>query len=63
MMTEKPFIKEKVASLFVEVVKRDWPGTWDDMDVFLRQMFYKDVSHLAVMNSSRRNKIWHLQLN
>ncbi|KAG9070463.1 hypothetical protein KI688_007999 [Linnemannia hyalina] len=41
-MTERPFIKEKVASLFVEVVKREWPGTWDDMDVFLRQMFYKD---------------------
>ncbi|KAH7058122.1 armadillo-type protein [Linnemannia elongata] len=42
MMTEKQFIKEKVASLFVEVVKREWPGAWDDMDVFLRQMFYKD---------------------
>lgn len=46
MMTEKPFIKEKVASLFVEVAKREWPGNWDDMDVFLRQMFYKDVSYL-----------------
>jgi hypothetical protein len=45
-MTEKPFIKEKVASLFVEVAKREWPGNWDDMDVFLRQMFYKDVSYL-----------------
>ncbi|KAF9145996.1 hypothetical protein BGX30_005465 [Mortierella sp. GBA39] len=42
LMTERSFIKEKVASLFVEVVKREWPGTWDDMDVFLRQMFYKD---------------------
>lgn len=56
MMTEKPFIKEKVASLFVEVAKREWPGAWDDMDVFLRQMFYKDVSHLTIMNSSRRSK-------
>ncbi|KAF9908101.1 hypothetical protein EC991_010229 [Linnemannia zychae] len=42
MMTEKPFIKEKVASLFVEVAKREWPGAWDDMDMFLRQMFFKD---------------------
>ncbi|KAG0277376.1 hypothetical protein BGZ95_006057 [Linnemannia exigua] len=42
MMTEKAFIKEKVASLFVEVAKREWPGAWDDMDVFLRQMFFKD---------------------
>ncbi|KAK3848544.1 MAG: armadillo-type protein [Linnemannia gamsii] len=42
MMTEKSFIKEKAASLFVEVAKREWPGTWDDMDVFLRQMFFKD---------------------
>ena len=56
MMTEKPFIKEKVASLFVEVVKREWPGTWDDMDVFLRQMFYKDVSYHAIMNSTWRSK-------
>ncbi|KAF9133584.1 hypothetical protein BGW39_009437 [Mortierella sp. 14UC] len=42
MMTEKSFIKEKVASLFVEVAKREWPGAWDDMDVFLRQMFFQD---------------------
>ncbi len=52
MMTEKQFIKEKVASLFVEVVKREWPGAWDDMDVFLRQMFYKDVSYLVFISPS-----------
>lgn len=38
------FIKEKVARLYVEVAKRQWPGEWDDMDLFLKQMFFKDVS-------------------
>ncbi|KAF9960404.1 hypothetical protein BGZ72_007062 [Mortierella alpina] len=42
MLTEQAFIKEKIARLFVEVVKREWPGTWDDMDVFLRQLYFKD---------------------
>ncbi|KAF9931292.1 hypothetical protein BGZ67_005404 [Mortierella alpina] len=42
MLAEQAFIKEKIARLFVEVVKREWPGTWDDMDVFLRQLYFKD---------------------
>ncbi|CAO3574799.1 unnamed protein product [Mortierella alpina] len=42
MLTEQAFIKEKIARLFVEVVKREWPGTWDDMDAFLRQLYFKD---------------------
>ncbi|KAF9574279.1 hypothetical protein EC968_007048 [Mortierella alpina] len=42
MLTEQAFIKEKIARLFVEVVKREWPGAWDDMDVFLRQLYFKD---------------------
>ncbi|KAF8977892.1 hypothetical protein BGZ46_007041 [Entomortierella lignicola] len=44
LLTEQTFIKEKVARLFVEVAKREWPGSWDDMDVFLRQLYFKDVS-------------------
>jgi len=51
-MTEKSFIKEKVASLFVDVAKREWPGIWDNMDTFLRGMFFKDVSN----RSSRGRK-------
>ncbi|KAF8937165.1 hypothetical protein BGZ58_003182 [Dissophora ornata] len=42
LLTERSFIKEKVARLFVEVAKREWPGAWDGMDAFLRQLFFKD---------------------
>ncbi|KAF9202451.1 hypothetical protein BGZ49_007397 [Haplosporangium sp. Z 27] len=42
LLTEQTFIKEKVARLFVEVAKREWPGSWDEMDVFLRQLYFKD---------------------
>ncbi|KAG0321131.1 hypothetical protein BGZ99_004109 [Dissophora globulifera] len=42
MLEEQAFIKEKIARLFVEVAKREWPGAWDDMDVCLRQLYYKD---------------------
>lgn len=41
------FIKEKVARLYVEVAKRQWPGEWDDMDMLLKQMFFKDVSYIS----------------
>ncbi|KAF9406444.1 hypothetical protein BGZ94_003109, partial [Podila epigama] len=42
ILEEQMFIKEKVAMLFVEVAKRQWPGEWDDMDFYLQQMFFKD---------------------
>ncbi|KAG0208586.1 hypothetical protein BGX28_000510 [Mortierella sp. GBA30] len=42
MTTEQSFIKEKIARLFVEVAKREWPGAWDDMDTFLQQLFFKN---------------------
>ncbi|KAI7822876.1 armadillo-type protein [Gamsiella multidivaricata] len=42
LLTEQSFIKEKVARLFVEVAKREWPGVWENMDAFLRQLFFKD---------------------
>ncbi|KAF9214411.1 hypothetical protein BGZ59_003728 [Podila verticillata] len=42
ILEEQMFIKEKVARLYVEVAKRQWPGEWDDMDLFLKQMFFKD---------------------
>ncbi|KAF9099806.1 hypothetical protein BGX23_011406 [Mortierella sp. AD031] len=42
MMMEPTYIKEKIASSFVEIAKREWPGNWDEMDAFLRQMFFKD---------------------
>ncbi|KAI8350707.1 armadillo-type protein [Mortierella sp. GBAus27b] len=42
LLIEQTFIKEKIARLVVEVAKREWPGAWDDMDAFLRQLFYKD---------------------
>jgi hypothetical protein len=36
---EKPFIKEKVSRLIVEIAKRDWPQRWlsflDDLLVLL----------------------------
>ncbi|KAF9183378.1 hypothetical protein BGZ50_004265 [Haplosporangium sp. Z 11] len=48
ILTEQSFIKEKVARLFVEVAKREWPGAWDDMDVFLRQLFFKDETRREI---------------
>ncbi|KAF9167879.1 hypothetical protein DFQ26_002627 [Actinomortierella ambigua] len=39
---EQGFIKEKVARVFVELAKRQWPGEWDDMDVVLRQIYFSD---------------------
>ncbi|KAF9985995.1 hypothetical protein BGZ65_009185 [Modicella reniformis] len=42
ILTEQSFIKEKIARLVVEVAKREWPGAWNDMDAFLRQLFFKD---------------------
>ncbi|KAF9335290.1 hypothetical protein BG006_000430 [Podila minutissima] len=42
ILEEQMFIKEKVARLYVEVAKRQWPGEWDDMDLLLKQMFFKD---------------------
>ncbi|KAG0239414.1 hypothetical protein BGW41_007678 [Actinomortierella wolfii] len=39
---EQGFIKEKVARVFVELAKRQWPGEWDNMDVILRQMYFSD---------------------
>ncbi|KAG0261639.1 hypothetical protein BG011_000813 [Mortierella polycephala] len=48
ILTEQSFIKEKVARLFVEVAKREWPGSWDDMDVFLRQLFFKDETRREI---------------
>ncbi|KAF9972197.1 hypothetical protein BGZ73_004716 [Actinomortierella ambigua] len=41
---EQGFIKEKVARVFVELAKRQWPGEWDDMDVVLRQMYFSDAA-------------------
>eukprot|EP00026_Physarum_polycephalum_P001024 Phypoly_transcript_01025.p1 GENE.Phypoly_transcript_01025~~Phypoly_transcript_01025.p1 ORF type:complete len:1165 (+),score=182.52 Phypoly_transcript_01025:289-3495(+) len=31
MMVEQIYIKEKVATLVVEIAKRDWPQQWDDL--------------------------------
>ncbi|OZJ05047.1 hypothetical protein BZG36_02075 [Bifiguratus adelaidae] len=39
MSVEKRFVKEKVARLFVEVVKREWPVRWPDMDRHLQQLY------------------------
>ncbi|TPX62346.1 hypothetical protein PhCBS80983_g00487 [Powellomyces hirtus] len=39
ILSEKSYIKEKLAKLFVEVAKRMWPMQWTDMDVLLRRMY------------------------
>ncbi|KAG0040175.1 Exportin-5 [Podila clonocystis] len=44
ILEEQMFIKEKVARLYVEVAKRQWPGEWDDMDLFLKQMYFNDAA-------------------
>jgi hypothetical protein len=31
MMVEQVYIKEKAATLVVEIAKRDWPQHWDDL--------------------------------
>ncbi|KAJ3187101.1 hypothetical protein HDU85_007139 [Gaertneriomyces sp. JEL0708] len=39
ILTERTYIKEKVAKLFVDVAKRTWPLQWMDMDVLLRNLY------------------------
>ncbi|KAK9762432.1 karyopherin [Basidiobolus ranarum] len=41
ILTERKFIKEKVASIFVEIAKRTWPSKWPQMDMLLRDMYYR----------------------
>ncbi|KAJ3090614.1 hypothetical protein HK102_003205 [Quaeritorhiza haematococci] len=39
ILVERPFIKEKLAKLVVEVAKRMWPLQWPDMDALLRELY------------------------
>ncbi|RUS23455.1 hypothetical protein BC937DRAFT_86141 [Endogone sp. FLAS-F59071] len=39
IMEEKGFIKAKLATIFVEVAKREWPGRWEDMDHILQELY------------------------
>ncbi|ORX88546.1 ARM repeat-containing protein [Basidiobolus meristosporus CBS 931.73] len=41
ILLERKFIKEKVASIFVEIAKRTWPSKWPQMDGLLRDMYYR----------------------
>ena len=46
--SDPPFIKEKACYLFVELAKRIWPVTWQDMDLLLRSMYSIDASTMHV---------------
>ncbi|RUP51650.1 hypothetical protein BC936DRAFT_146783 [Jimgerdemannia flammicorona] len=38
-MVEERYIKTKIAHIFVEVAKREWPGLWEDMDHLLQELY------------------------
>jgi hypothetical protein len=42
-LTESLFIKEKVAKLFAEIAKKEWPLRWNDMDIFLQRLYNESV--------------------
>lgn len=46
--SDPAFIKEKACFLFVELAKRTWPVTWQDMDLLLRSMYSTDASTIHV---------------
>ncbi|CAG8489474.1 24136_t:CDS:10 [Dentiscutata erythropus] len=39
ILIEKQFIKEKVAKLFADVARREWPIRWTDMNNLLRNLY------------------------
>ncbi|CAG8639436.1 10452_t:CDS:10 [Cetraspora pellucida] len=39
ILIEKQFIKEKVAKLFADVARREWPTRWADMNSLLRSLY------------------------
>ncbi|KAL1918230.1 uncharacterized protein VTP21DRAFT_3496 [Calcarisporiella thermophila] len=41
ILEEKQYIKEKLAKLFSEVAKREWPSSWESMDIQLQEMAAK----------------------
>jgi exportin-5 len=44
ILNEKRFIKEKVARIFAELVEREWPHNWIDLEKTLHEMFTTSVS-------------------
>lgn len=43
ILTEQSFIKEKVAKLFAEIAKKEWPSRWNDMDKLLHRLYSESV--------------------
>ncbi|CAG8551299.1 5377_t:CDS:10, partial [Racocetra fulgida] len=46
ILIEKQFIKEKVAKLFADVARREWPTRWTDMNSLLRGLYISSESDL-----------------
>ncbi len=46
LLEEQPFIKEKVATIIVEIAKRDWPQQWADLLNTLVQISLIGVSKM-----------------
>jgi hypothetical protein len=43
---EAPFLKEKIASIFAHLAIRTFPLQWPDMNTFLKQLYYQNVTYL-----------------
>ena len=43
LLEEQLFIKEKIISFMVELVKRTWPLQWMDLDTTLILLYSQDV--------------------
>ncbi len=53
------FLKEKICTLFVELVKRIWPGNWPLMDLILRSLYSENVhvSQAGTLHSNQQLRI------
>lgn len=51
ILTEQSFIKEKVAKLFAEIAKKEWPSRWNDMDKLFQRLYSESVRfHYRMMH-------------
>ncbi|GBC05152.1 hypothetical protein RclHR1_06060010 [Rhizophagus clarus] len=49
ILTEQSFIKEKVAKLFAEIAKKEWPSRWNDMDDLLQRLYNESPTRQEIV--------------
>ncbi|CAB5190001.1 unnamed protein product [Rhizophagus irregularis] len=49
ILTEQSFIKEKVAKLFAEIAKKEWPSRWNDMDKLLHRLYSESPTRQEIV--------------